>query len=218
MDNEFWLNRWATNNIGFDQARHNQLLEKYFGQLNLALNSRVLVPLCGKSIDMLWLAKQGYEVVGVELSGIACEAFFKQYDIPVTIRKTDSYTVFQSEKITIFAGDFFQLSSVLFGKIDAVYDRAALIALPSSLRQRYVKHLVQLLKPKTPGFLITILYNQDEAFGPPFSVNADEVAALYGNEFDIRPLNEKFSRDIPDSLKIQGLTEAYDQVYFIERK
>ncbi len=215
MHQEFWHDKWKTKDIKFDQPQPNQLLQKYSYKLDLKFTDRVFVPLCGKSVDMIWLIKQGYEVLGVELSPIACELFFHENNIPVNITETDNYTIFQGEKITLLSGDFFQLTKETLGKVDAVYDRAALIALPIDLRQLYTKHLANLLKPNTPILLITMLYNVNEMEGPPFSINEDEVKMLYGNNFHIQQLESKVMQSMPDHLKNKGVTQVSEPVYYL---
>lgn len=215
MEKAFWHQRWEFNEIGFNQAQPNELLTQYFSMLNLKQGSRVFVPLCGKSIDMLWLANQGYEVVGVELSTIACDAFFKENKISVEVRQVGKFTVYQSERITLFAGDIFDLNKQLLGAIDAVFDRAALIALPHDLRQRYVAFTGSLLEPVTPIFLISGTYNQNEMVGPPFSVDENEVMALYGDHFNVKQIHNQLAGSIPAHLRAKGLTKASVEVYYL---
>jgi len=160
MDKDYWHQKWHSNDIGFNQSQPNKLMQNYFSLLKLKSGGRVFVPLCGQSIDMLWLAGQGYQVIGVELSQIACSAFFKENKTPVNVTKIKNFTLYTSEKITIFCGDFFKLKRAVLEKIDAVYDRAALIALPEDARNSYAEYLVELITPATAIFLITTVYNQ----------------------------------------------------------
>lgn len=159
MDKEYWYRKWQSKEIGFNQLQPNNLMQRYFPSLKLKIGCRIFVPLCGQSIDMLWLARQGYQVIGVELSQVACSAFFKENKIPVKITETKDFTLYSSEEITIFCGDFFKLDGVILDKIDAVYDRAALIALPPDVRKSYSKRLIELTTPATTMFLITTVYN-----------------------------------------------------------
>jgi len=183
MKDAYWQSKWESDEIGFNQLQPNQLLQRYFNIVNLKTGDRIFVPLCGKSIDMIWLANQGYHVVGVELSTIACDAFYQEHNIPVDMMRTGDFMVYKSDQITLFAGDFFKLTKAMLGKIDAVYDRAALIALPHELRMRYVAYLLKLINRNTVIFLITTAYDQNEMKGPPFSVDEDEVAKLYSGHF-----------------------------------
>lgn len=81
MTPEFWHKRWQEKRIGFNQSAVNPLLTEYIDHLDLAVGSRIFVPLCGKSIDMVWLAAQGYDVVGVELVETAVQEFFAEQNI-----------------------------------------------------------------------------------------------------------------------------------------
>ncbi len=215
MENSYWHQRWVAQEIGFNQSQPNQLLQRYCHTLNLQPGDRVFVPLCGKSIDMLWLVQQGYHVVGVELSLIACESFFIDYNLPVKTIQTESHTIFQSENITVYAGDFFQLNKALIGDIAAVYDRAALIALPATLRRPYVDCLTRLLSPLTKILLITTVYNQSEMPGPPFSVDRNEIETLYSSCLNIDLLYEKFIQKIPEHLQNKGLSNATEHAFLI---
>jgi thiopurine S-methyltransferase len=133
----------------------------------------VLVPLCGKSLDMLWLAGQGHPVVGVELDRGAVEAFFKEAGLVPRIDETGPLPSYSAGGVTVFAGDFFQFDPP--GRYGLVYDRAALIALPPEMRPRYLAHLAALLAPEAKGLLITLEYSQPCMQGPPFSVMPEEL-------------------------------------------
>ena len=142
MNPEFWRTRWQEKRIGFNQSQVNPLLVKYFSKLNLPADSRIFVPLCGKSIDMVWLAHQGFDVVGVELVESAAQEFFIEQDIPYTIKEHSHHSNIKcyqgqvlEQTITLWVADIFALNSDDIGHVDAVYDRAALIAMPASLSQ-----------------------------------------------------------------------------------
>lgn len=191
MNKEYWHQKWQSKEIGYNQLQPHKLMQRYFSSLKLTPGSHVFVPLCGQSIDMLWLAGQGYQVIGVELSQIACSNFFKENKIPVKITEINHFIIYSSDEITIFCGDFFKTNQAMLDKVDAVYDRAALIALPVDARKSYSEHLIELMMPMTAMFLITTMYNQNDMQGPPFSVDEDEVVALYSARFDINQLYSK---------------------------
>lgn len=216
MNKEYWHQKWQSKEIGFNQLQPNKLMQRYFPSLKLTSGCYVFVPLCGQSIDMLWLAEQGYQVVGVELSEIACSDFFKENKIPVKITQIKDFILYSSDKVTIFCGDFFKLTPAILDKIDAVYDRAALIALPVDVRKSYTEHLVELTTLTTAMFLITTRYNQNEMHGPPYSVDENEVIALYGAHFDIKQLYGK-PLEIPAHLQAKGLIQATEQVYSLSK-
>ncbi|GGI78389.1 thiopurine S-methyltransferase [Legionella impletisoli] len=218
MDKQYWQQRWQCNEIGFNQSQPNPLMQRYFPKLNLKPGDRVFVPLCGKSIDMIWLAGQGYKVIGVELSEQACKAFFNDNKIRFKVSERNDFVVYMSDEITLFAGDFFNFNKNLLGKVEAVYDRAALIALPRELRKLYSEQLDKLLAPDTEILLITTSYDQKEMQGPPFSVNEIEVNELFKTNFDMTQIYNKVVKDIPEHLKIKGLKHAIEQVYSLVKK
>ncbi len=217
MDKRYWQQRWEANEIGFNQSQPNQLMQRYFSRLNLKSGARVFVPLCGKSIDMLWLAVQGYRVIGVELSQYACQAFFTENEISFKIIEVSDFVIYAGDNITLFAGDFFKLDKSLLEKIDAVYDRAALIALPPAVRPLYAVQLTQLLEPEAAVFLITTAYDQNEMQGPPFSVDQAEVDLLFQKSFTIDKFYSKPMREISPHLKAKGLMYATEEGYLLKQ-
>lgn len=218
MEKQYWQQRWEGNEIGFNQSQPNALMQRYFPKLDLKPGDCVFVPLCGKSIDMIWLAGQGYQVIGVELSEQACKAFFHENKIRFKITEMNDFTVYKSDQITLFSGDFFKLDENQLEKIDAVYDRAALIALPQELRKLYSEQLAKLLETGTKILLITTSYDQREMQAPPFSVNEIEVNELFKNNFDVTQVYSKSLKDIPEHLKAKGLKHAIEQVYSLLKK
>lgn len=194
MTPEFWQNRWQEKRIGFNQSAVNPLLIKYWSELDLPAGSRVFVPLCGKSIDMVWLAAQGYDVVGVELVESAVKEFFSENRILHTIinhprNPNIKYYHWQHEnqKIEILVADIFSLSIEDIDYIDAVYDKAALIALPADMRSDYSEQLRK-ISGNAPQLLITLNYDQSKKDGPPFSINHEQVQKYYGSHYQIAEL------------------------------
>jgi len=178
MDANFWLERWQQNQIGFHRDGVNPYLERYWTGLGVTPPARVLVPLCGKSVDLRWLMDQGYQVEGVELSRLAIEAFFAEQGLSAQQSEQGAWQVWECENLRLWCGDFFQLGEAQLGVIDAVYDRAALIALPPEMRPRYAQQLHN-LAGDAACLLITLDYPQAEMSGPPFAVSPAEVAQLY---------------------------------------
>ncbi|MDF1645835.1 MAG: thiopurine S-methyltransferase [Legionellaceae bacterium] len=215
MDNDYWLTKWKVSEIGFNQSKPHPLLIKYFDTLNLALGARIFVPLCGKSIDMLWLLKQGYQVVGIDVSHIACKAFFLENQLTFDVIETETHTLYHHDNVTLICGDFFNLSEKMLGPVDAVYDRAALIALPCSTRASYVTHLLKLLPLIPPIFLITLEYDQSQMKGPPFSVPECEVYSLYDARYKPVKLEFKALTKISPHLKEKGLAHAFESAFWM---
>lgn len=188
MDANFWHSRWQQNKIGFHQERGSAYLRTFFDKWALPRQARVFVPLCGKSQDMLWLRDQGCEVYGVELSPVAVAAFFEENGLTVKTETIGDFSIWRSDGITLFCGDFFRLQSAYLPEIDGIYDRASLIALPSKMRLSYVSHLLSLTQSATRILLITLDYPQAEMEGPPFAVTTVEMRELFDRRCQIHVL------------------------------
>lgn len=191
MKADFWHERWESGRTGFHQAEPNRYLTQYWNRLDVNNGAKVFVPLCGKSKDMIWLRNQGHEVIGAELSPIAVRDFFAQNNLQVTQSKHGALERWSGEGITIFCGDVFALTASDLEGVLAVYDRAALIALPPEMRRDYANHLCAILPVSTQSLLVTIDYPQHQRSGPPFSVPDDEVHTLFNKGFDIELLFEE---------------------------
>lgn len=187
MDHEFWLERWNNNQTGFHQSSIHPLLVKYWPNLTQP-RTNVFVPLCGKSKDMHWLQHQGLEVVGSELSDKAMNEFIEECEISFTSREVGSFISHKAVGYRMIVGDFFNLNKGQIGAVDCVYDRAALVALPTEMRDQYVQQLQSLLSPGTEQLLITFEYDQSKREGPPFSIDQQEVERLYASWCDIELL------------------------------
>ncbi len=192
MEPEFWLERWEKKEIGFHQADINRFLEQYWSTLELAKDSSVFVPLCGKSKDMRWLAQQGYRVLGIEVCETAVQEFFEEWDVQPSREHKGSFTRYSANNIEILVGDFFALTAEDLKAVAGVYDRAALVALPPDMRCNYVNMLAELLPAKTQTLLISFEYRLDARKGPPFSIDKDAVKSLFAekcqiNLFDSQP-------------------------------
>lgn len=213
MQQEFWYARWEQNQIGFHLAEVNPHLLNFWPTLELAPHSRVLLPLCGKSIDMLWLLAQGFQVVGVELSPLAVAAFFQENQLEATTRQVGGFQVTETQGLQIYCGDFFKLTTQELGQVDALYDRAALVALPPAMRVDYVAHLQQFLSPKQQSLLVAFNYQQAEMAGPPFSVPDEEIVNLYADWCDIELLATADILQQEAHFKARGLSSLLEVVY-----
>ncbi len=169
MDANFWHQKWEQNDIAFHEREANPFLIKYFGLLSLSKGSRVFLPLCGKTLAIHWLLSNGYRVVGSELSEIAVKQLFSELAIEPNITDINEIRCYSAEDIAIFVGDIFDLSRSVLGRVDAIYDRAALVALPETMRNRYAAYLMEIANC-APQLLISLDYDQSLLDGPPFSV------------------------------------------------
>ncbi|MGE6791960.1 thiopurine S-methyltransferase [Pseudomonas guineae] len=188
MHAEFWQTRWSRSEISFHLAEVNPYLQRYWPALGLAEGARVLVPLCGKSLDLAWLAAQGYQVIGVELAQRAVEDFFTEHELQPVVSEVGAFRRYQAGNVEIYCGDFFALSAQQLVGCVGLYDRAALIALPAPMRERYVAHLTQVLPAGCQGLLVTLDYDQGQMEGPPFAVADDEVQRLFAAHWQLQHL------------------------------
>ncbi|MFA5985342.1 MAG: thiopurine S-methyltransferase [Methylococcaceae bacterium] len=197
MDANFWLRRWENNEIGFHEREANPLLLKYFDKLCLTEGKRVFIPLCGKTLDIAWFLSKGYRVAGAELSKLAVGQLFEGLGLEPTITTLGELEHYSAQNIDIFVGDLFKLSSELLGPVDAIYDRAALVALPEPTRILYTAHLMA-ISAKAPQLLICYEYDNSQMDGPPFSITSAEVKQHYSASYTLTLLE---SLDVPDGFK-----------------
>lgn len=185
MQHEFWQSRWARNEIGFHQQSVNPGLQRHWPNLGLPEESQVLVPLCGKSLDMLWLAQWGYRVLGVELAERAAVDFFAELGVVPQITEEGALRRYSYERLEILQGDFFDVTAKQVAGCGGLYDRAALIALPPGLRADYAAHLQRILPHPVRGLVVTLEYPQAQMDGPPFAVLAAEVRELFVEGWEV---------------------------------
>ena len=212
MDANFWHQRWQANEIPFHERAANPLLLKHFAALRLAKSARVFVPLCGKSLDIGWLLSRGHAVAGAELSDIAVQQLFVELGLEPSIAELGHARHYHGTNIDIFVGDIFHVSGEMLGPVDAVYDRAALVALPSEIRQRYAAHLMA-ITAHAPQLLICYEYDQAVLAGPPFSVGSVELHRLYAGSYRLTLLD---SADVAGGLK--GKCPAKEHVWLLNRR
>lgn len=216
QDNQdFWLKKWEINDIFFHRKEVNPDIIEYFPKLNLQANSRVFVPLCGKSKDMTWLLSAGYSVIGNELSSIACETFFAEQNVVPNITEQGSFVEYQYTNIKLLCGDFFKLTSSEVGQIDAVYDSKALIALPPDLRKKYIDHLVHLSNRMTKYFVI-ILETEDKIQSPPYPLTSMDVKELFGSNFEFKIAKSSPLTRLSDHLIKKGYKNVTETIMFIQ--
>lgn len=213
MDYEFWQTRWDNDQIGFHQNDVNSHLRDYWHRY-VSQDARVLVPLCGKSLDLLWLSQQGHEVIGVEFSEKAIVDFFKENALNASQRDIHGLMAWRYQNLTLYHADFFQVTRKHLGTIDAVYDRAALIALPAQTRADYSQHVLG-LTDHAPQMLITLEYDQAEMDGPPFAVNTEEVERHYQTQYDIRILEQIDALAAAPHLAEKGLSALTETLYWL---
>ena len=211
MEADFWHQRWKDNEIAFHNSAAHPLLRRYFDTLSLSEHSRIFLPLCGKTLDIAWLLAQGHRVVGAELSELAIRQLFVELGVEPKVTKVGNALLYSAEAIDIFVGDIFELSAEMLGPVDAVYDRAALVALPEAMRNRYSEHLTS-ISCTAPQLLITFEYDQRLMEGPPFSVDGEEVGLRYGKSYDVSLLE---TVTVAGGLK--GKVAATERIWLLRR-
>ncbi|WP_083232684.1 thiopurine S-methyltransferase [Endozoicomonas atrinae] len=216
MDDINWRSHWENNNIGFHLDQTNPMLVKHWPKIRAVPKDMVFVPLCGKSLDMIELHRQGHFVLGSELSEIAVEAFFTEQNLNHSKHEAGEHEYWSSERMAIIQGDFFTLAEE---SIPArfVYDRAALVALPPDMQEAYVEHLLRIAPDIEQILLVTVEYDDVAAAAPPFSIPPDRVKALYGEYFEIDLIETRDTKPSPRK-QAQGLKVITEHVFKLDRK
>ncbi len=216
MKTDFWIEKWQNQQTGFHKNYTHPLLIKFLNKLELQLGDTVFVPLCGKSVDMLWLNLQGYNVIGVEVSELAVEQFFSENQIAPKRTTIENFNVFTYENITIYQGDFFELSSEHLKNVSAIYDRAALIALPNELVVKYVDKMHHILPKGTLELLVTLEFNKTFGpVGPPFTTPDTKVVELFSEYPSTQLVYQTDIIEREDKFRGQGCKYVYERVYLV---
>lgn len=209
MEAAFWHQRWEDNRIGFHQAEFNRWLQDAWSARQS--DEPVVVPLCGKSSDMLWLSGQGHPVDGFELSELAIGQFFSENQLTETVSDVGPYRCHRHESLRIYQGDFFAAPS-LGRRYRLAYDRAALIALPTAMRRQYAELMSRLMERDGQILLVTLEYQPEQQQQPPFSVGEMEVRHLFERDFCVEVLGRATERDHP---RVQsGQLSYFDEVAY----
>ncbi len=217
MDPNFWLERWHKNEIGFHSKDVQPALDKHWSALKIAKGARVLVPLCGKSLDMVWLAEQGLHVVGAELSELAVDAFFAERGITPLVRTVDGFTVKSSGPYELWCGDFFAFKRE---HVDAAaaYDRAALVAMPPAMQPQYAAKLAELMPFQSQILLVGLDYNTSEMQGPPFAIPRISVQTLFEYDFNVTLLEARDGLTKSEHLAKKGVARLEEAAYLMRRR
>ena len=217
MDPDFWHIRWAKGEIGFHQHDYNAHMQEFIDRLDIKPGGHILVPLCGKSLDMLWLLDQGYSVTGVEISPLAVEDFFAENGLNSHITDLPDACLYTNKHLNIYCADFFSVDLSHIPHIDAVYDRASLIAMPQDLRPAYADRLTDLIPSKTRSLLVTLDYPQQEMSGPPFSVTPEEVEQLFSPRYSIEQVHSEDCLVNEPRFRDKGLTRLDEYVFVLQK-
>ncbi len=218
MEHDFWHTVWETGRTGWRQSEPGPRLRAHWSAIDVPANGTILVPLCGDSPDMRWLLDQGHRVVGCDLSELGLTRFMTDNTMKFERFERESFVELVGPGIRLLAGDFMALTPTDIGPVNAVYDRAATIALPPPMRRAYVEHLATLIDPGVQSLLIAINYDETEMKGPPFSVPNDEVTELFSDLFEVHILDASSNSDLAGRLKDRGLTQLTETTYRIKRR
>lgn len=218
MEISYWLSRWQRDNTGWHMDQVYPNLEKYGDRLKPGEGTTILVPLCGKTHDLVWLAERGARVIGVEVSERAARQFFRENELKYSTRRNGPFTIYSSGRINYYCGDFFKIDRVELPQVDAIYDKAAIIALPKDQRKRYAQTINYTFPGLQRMLINTFEYEQDEMNGPPFAVFEDELQQYYGEEFKISLLHEEPMLDQLQQFGRRGLhSYLRERLYLLER-
>lgn len=216
MEISYWLSRWQKQNIGWHMNKVYPQLPKIWPLLSFTSNPRVLVPMCGKSLDMSWLAEQGCKVIGVEVSKRALSKFRNAQTETFQRDSIHGFTIYRSSSFELWEGDFFKLPSGKISAIDVIYDKAAFVALPPDMRKDYSKKILELCGQSTQILLQIFEYNQDEMNGPPFSIPEDEIQQNFGEQFSIELIHEQSKLDELNKFQRRGLSSYLkEKIYYL---
>lgn len=218
MQADYWLHRWEQGQTGWHRQGVMPLLEKYWPVLSVPTGTQVLVPLCGKTLDMLWLAEQGLQVLGVELSSLAIEQFFADNALEPALEQSPDGPCYHAGNIKIIQNDIFELSTDTLASCNAFYDRAAIIAQPEPQRKLYAREIYHRLPVGCRGLIITLDYPQQELSGPPFAVTANELQQLFAESWDINQLEWRNILATQPEFQEDGVTALHTGVYAFKRR
>jgi|TARA_B110000238_G_scaffold191472_1_gene225717 thiopurine S-methyltransferase len=203
-----WRDRWKDNRIGWHQELGNASLKKHWSPVNRSCT--VLVPLCGKSKDLVWLANLGHRVIGIEVSEIGARAFFLENNLIYKESTYKNLKIFEAIniQISIYCGDYFDYDLC---DAEALYDRGSIVAIRPEIRSSYVHHMKSLLGQEAYKFIISLEYAEGFVEGPPYSIKPVEMLSYWSD------LIEKDSyNDIENSspkFRKSGLNQVIETVW-----
>lgn len=216
MKAEFWVKKWELGETAFHQESVNESLRDWWPSLQAPAGGAVLVPLCGKSLDMCWLAEQGQKVVGIEVSPVACREFFDDLQLEPEIEEADAFLRYSAGPYRILEGDFFTATAADLGEVAAFYDRAALVAMPPDLQPKYTRKLTSLLPPGAVGLINSLEYPPEVMEGPPFSIGATRLRELLGPRCEVKRLAAREINTEGTNLERKGLVGLAETAYRVQ--
>lgn len=224
---QYWIDRWQEGRTGFHRDAPHPWLREFGAEVGVQPGARVLVPLSGKSLDLLWIEQQGGQVAAIELAEQAVESFHRENSRTFERSAIQGRPRYLSGSILTLVDDIFDVSPESLspegsaqnssGPFDLIYDRAALIALDPPTRQRYAAHIARFLAPQGKILLVTADYEQSEMAGPPFSVPDSEVQALFP-DFHHEPKAEQNLLVQEERWRERGLSRMAERCAVLSRR
>jgi thiopurine S-methyltransferase len=212
-----WAGYWAEGRTGFHRSAVHEVLERHWERLAPTADRRVLVPLCGKTLDLPWLASRCAEVVGSEWVEQAVQTFFAEQGLSPDKVALAEHQRYSSANLSLVQGDFMTLQASEIGRFEACWDRAAMVALPQQVRDRYVPSLVSLMQPG--GRILLVTYDTEKPIeeGPPYCVRPGEAARRYA-AFGQVTLLESIEHTPENNPKVRekGLPWMREDVFLVE--
>ncbi|XP_057291672.1 thiopurine S-methyltransferase-like [Hydractinia symbiolongicarpus] len=219
--NKGWNNHWENNHSPWDMAGGNPYLNQHFQTMvgNNADGKRIMVPLCGATVDMAWFYKQGLTVVGVEFSEIACKHFFERLSLDYSIEKHDNYTVYtHDERLKIYQCDFFNTTAAMLGGcFDFCFDVGGLVAMIPEEHQKYINHLDSLFSASIVVLLECFEYDASVHSGPPHSIPTATLEKLLDGKFKKEELSRIKQGDLPPEYTARTGFDNTRVLYLVKR-
>lgn len=217
MEHSFWIDRWTRGDTGFHQKAAHDLLVKHWPAIGVKPGTAVFVPLCGRTIDMAWLADQGLRVIGSELSEVAVEGFFADRGLTPDKETVGAHVRWRAGPFELWTGDHFALPSTVTAGIAAAYDRAALVAMPPAMQKGYAAKLAELMPKGAAALLIALDFDGAKMPGPPFPISEREILSLFQGPFGIDVLEHRDGLEQSQNLKARGITALDEAAYRLRR-
>jgi len=210
---------WNVDNIPWHNTEPNAALVKHWYRATGGRKEmRVLFPLCGASVDLAWLYRQGHTVVGVEGTWKAVEKLFSDANLEYDVLNLDSNTsrfMSTDSRLTVFVADMFSVTSKLVGTFDAVFDRGALEALNEEDRNLYLSIMRSCLRDEFTYLLSGFEYDSSLKEGPPRPLPPKTVNSLFQEFGSVSVLADEEDEGARMRFKLPSLKKY---TYLIRRK
>lgn len=218
MHADFWQQCWDQGQARFHLRCTNPNLPHYWPHELFAPGDTIFVPLCGKSVDLLWFAEQGWNVLAIELIETAVQAFFTENNLSYSCVQQGDFVEYVSGSIRVLCGDFFKLSAADLADCRGFYDRAALVSWQGEGQAQYASHLARILPAGCHGLMLVVDYEQEQMPGPPFAISTAAMQALLGHECSISQLGQRDILRYEPGFKARGVTRMDEHIYAVVKR